>query len=65
MIDYIVKHTLYTKDDVIDKIESGERDLEDFFLDILDNQNRKKNRGLLHENYNYRTTSKRNSYLNP
>jgi hypothetical protein len=46
MIDYIVKHTLYTKDDVIDKIESGERDLEDFFLDILDNQNRKKNRGL-------------------
>ena len=45
MIDYIVKHTLYTKDNVIDKIESGERDLEDFFLDILDSQNRKKNRG--------------------
>jgi hypothetical protein len=45
MIDYIVKHTLYTKDNVIDKIESGERDLEDFFLDILDGQNRKKSRG--------------------
>ena len=27
------------------KIESGERDVEDFFLDILDSQNRKKNRG--------------------
>jgi hypothetical protein len=45
MIDYIVKHTLYTKDNVINKIESGERDLEDFFLDILDSQNRKKSKG--------------------
>lgn len=34
MIDFIVKNTLYTKPDVIKKIESGERDLEDFYLDI-------------------------------
>jgi hypothetical protein len=46
MIDYIVKNTLYTKDDVINKIESGERDLDDFYLDIIDSQNRKKRSGL-------------------
>ena len=46
MIDYIVSNTLYRKDEVIKKIKSGEeRDLEDFYLDILDGQNRKKNRG--------------------
>ena len=45
MIDYIVNNTLYSKDDVIEKIESGTRDLEDFYLDILDGQNRKKSRG--------------------
>ena len=45
MIDYIVNNTLYSKDDVIEKIESGTRDLEDFYLDIMDGQNRKKSRG--------------------
>ena len=45
MIDYIVNNTLYSKDDVIEKIESGTRDLEDFYLDILDGQNRKNSRG--------------------
>ena len=46
MIDYIVSNTLYRKDEVIKRIESGEeRDLEDFYLDIVDGQNRKKNRG--------------------
>ena len=42
MIDYIVKHTLYTKDDVMKKINSGEESLEDLFLHIVDIQNRKK-----------------------
>ena len=45
MIDYIVNNTLYRKDEVIKRIESGERDLEDFYLDIVDGQNRKKSRG--------------------
>jgi hypothetical protein len=34
MIDFIVKNTLYTKPEVIQQTESGERDLEDFYLDI-------------------------------
>lgn len=42
MIDYIVKHTLYTKDDVMKKINLGEESLEDLFLHIVDIQNRKK-----------------------
>jgi len=33
-IDFIVKNTLYTKPEVIQQTESGERDLEDFYLDI-------------------------------
>ena len=41
MIDYIVKHTLYNKEKVIDKINSGE-DLEELYLHIVDNQNRKR-----------------------
>jgi hypothetical protein len=45
MIDYIVKHTLYTKDEVIDRIESGKEDLDNFYLQIVDSQNRKKSRG--------------------
>ena len=44
MIDYIVKHTLYTKDEVIGRIKSGKEDLDDFYLHIMDSQNRKKNR---------------------
>jgi len=42
MFDYIVNNTAYYRDDVAKKIESGERDLEDFYLDIVDTQNRKK-----------------------
>jgi hypothetical protein len=42
MFDYIVNNTAYGRDDVEKKIKSGERDLEDFYLDILDTQNRKK-----------------------
>lgn len=45
MIDYIVKHTLYTKGEVIGRIKSGKEDLDDFYLHIVDSQNRKKNRG--------------------
>lgn len=45
MIDFIVKNTLYTKPEVIKKIESGERDLEDFYLDIVDTIERKKQLG--------------------
>jgi hypothetical protein len=42
MIEYIVKHTLYRKEEVINRIESGEADLEELYLDIVDTQNRKK-----------------------
>jgi hypothetical protein len=45
MIDYIVNNTLYNIDDVISKIESGERDLEDFYLDIVDTVKRKEQLG--------------------
>ena len=36
MIDFIVKNTLHRKPEVIKTIESGRRDLEDFYLDIVD-----------------------------
>jgi len=42
MIDFIVKNTLYSKPEVLQKIESGERDLEDFYLDVVDVVNTKK-----------------------
>jgi hypothetical protein len=45
MIDYITDNTLYTKDEVIEKIDSGERELEDFYLDIVDTVKRKKELG--------------------
>ena len=45
MIDYIANNTLYTKDEVVEKIESGERDLEDFYLDIVDTVKRKEQLG--------------------
>ena len=45
MIDYIVNNTLYYRDDVISKIESGERDLDDFYLDIVDTVKRKEQLG--------------------
>jgi hypothetical protein len=41
MIDYIVKNSLYNKEEVIERIGSGES-LEDFYLHIVDIQNRKR-----------------------
>ena len=35
MIDFIAKNTLYNKNEVTKMIESGERELEDFYLDIV------------------------------
>jgi hypothetical protein len=46
MIDFIVKNTLHRRPEVINTIESGRRDLEDFYLDIVDVVNRKKIMGL-------------------
>lgn len=45
MIDFIDKNTLYRRDEIIDLIKSGERDLEDFYLDIVDTVERKKQLG--------------------
>lgn len=42
MIDYVVKNTLYSREEVIEKIESGRETLEDLYLHIVDIQNRKK-----------------------
>lgn len=41
MIDFIDKNTGYKRQEIINKIESGERDLEDFYLDIVDTVKRK------------------------
>ena len=41
MIDFIDKNTAYRRQEIIDKIESGERDLDDFYLDIVDTVKRK------------------------
>lgn len=46
MIDYIINHTLYRYDEVMNRIKSGEEDLEDFYMEILNTQNTKKHRGL-------------------
>ena len=35
MLEFIVDNTAYRRDEVINKIESGERDLEDFYLNIV------------------------------
>ena len=45
MINFINKNTLYNRQQIINKIESGERDLEDFYLDIVDTVKRKKREG--------------------
>ena len=45
MIDFIVKNTAYRKGEVINKIESGDREIEDFYLDIVDTVDRKKRSG--------------------
>jgi hypothetical protein len=45
MIDFIDKNTAYRRAEIINKIKSGERDLEDFYLDIVDTIERKKQLG--------------------
>jgi hypothetical protein len=45
MIDFIVKNTAYRRGEVINKIESGDREIEDFYLDIVDTVDRKKRSG--------------------
>ena len=45
MINFIYDNTAYTREEVIDKIESGQRDLNDFYLDIVDTVERKKRYG--------------------
>jgi hypothetical protein len=45
MINFIDKNTAYNRKEIINKIESGERDLEDFYLDIVDTVERKKRLG--------------------
>jgi hypothetical protein len=42
MIDFIAKNAGYKRQEIIDKIESGERDLEDYYLDIVDTVERRK-----------------------
>ena len=43
MIDFIVNNTAYRREEVINKIRFNERDLEDFYLDVVDKVERKKN----------------------
>ena len=42
MIDFIDKNTGYKRDEIIHLIQTGEIELEDFYLDILDRINRRK-----------------------
>lgn len=46
MITYIINHTLYSREKIMKKIESGEEELEELYLHIVDIQNRKKITGL-------------------
>ena len=46
MIDYIANNTAYSRKEVVNRIESGQEDLDDMFLHITDIQNRKKITGL-------------------
>jgi hypothetical protein len=45
MIDFIYNNTAYRREEIIDKLESGERNLEDFYLDIVDTVKRKEELG--------------------
>jgi hypothetical protein len=45
MIDFIANNTAYRREEIVKKIESGERDVEDFYLDIVDTVKRKKQLG--------------------
>jgi len=44
MIDYIANNTLYSRDEVVYKVESGDEDLDELFLHIMDIQNGKTTR---------------------
>ena len=46
MIDFIVKNTAYRKGEVINKIESGDREIKDFYLDIVDTVDRQQRYGI-------------------
>jgi hypothetical protein len=46
LIDYIANNTLYTRDEVVYKVESGYEDLDELFLHIMDIQNGKTTRGI-------------------
>jgi len=46
MIEYIVKNTLWTRDEVMNIINNGERDLKDFYLDILETVDSKQRYGI-------------------
>lgn len=43
MIDYIVKNTLYTKEEVIRRIESGKENLDDMYLHVVDIWDKRRN----------------------
>lgn len=45
MIDFIYNNTAYGKSEIMDLINTGQRDLEDFYLDIVDTVNRKEQLG--------------------
>lgn len=45
MIDFIDTHTAYRRSEIIDLITTGKRDLEDFYLDVVDTVNRKEQLG--------------------
>lgn len=45
MIDFIYNNTAYGKSEIRDLINTGQRDLEDFYLDIVDTVNRKEQLG--------------------
>lgn len=42
MIDFIVRNTLYSKEDLIQRIESGDENLDDLYLHIVDIQNKER-----------------------
>jgi hypothetical protein len=45
MIDFIYNNTAYRKSEIMDLINTRQRDLEDFYLDIVDTVNRKEQLG--------------------
>jgi hypothetical protein len=45
MINFIDKNTAYSRDEIINLVNSGERDLKDFYLDILETVDRHKRYG--------------------